>query len=81
MTTAGTGARHHGAGRLPVAGEDDVESSAYDPLKLCIFATVAGLGWLLGPVALLFFAALGFTVTRLTRSPNIARSRCWRPGS
>ena len=25
----------------------------FDPLRLCIFATVALLGWLLGPVALL----------------------------
>ena len=32
----------------------------YDPLRLCIFATVALLGWLLGPFALLLFAGLGF---------------------
>ncbi len=75
MTTAGTGARHHGAGRLPVAGED-AEESTYDPLKLCIFATVAGLGWLLGPVALLVFAALGFTGYWKARRAGLARSKC-----
>jgi len=68
MTTAGTGARHHGAGRLPVSGED--EESTYDPLKLCVFATIAGLGWLLGPVALLGFAALGL----------LGYTRAWRAG-
>ncbi len=31
----------------------------YDPLRLCVFATVALLAWLLGPVALFFFAVLG----------------------
>ena len=36
----------------------------YDPLRLCIFATVALLGWLLGPVAL-----LGDRVLRVTVKP------------
>ena len=31
----------------------------YDPLRLCIFATIALLGWVLGPLALAFFAGLG----------------------
>jgi hypothetical protein len=31
----------------------------YDPLRLCIFATIALLGWVLGPLALAFFAVLG----------------------
>ncbi len=75
MTTAGTGARHHGAGRLPVAGED-AEESTYDPLKLCVFATIAGLGWLLGPVALLFFAVLGFTGYWKAHRAGLARSKC-----
>ncbi len=69
MTTAGTGASHHGAGRLPVSGED-AEESTYDPLKLCVFATIAGLGWLFGPVALLGFAALGL----------LGYTRAWRAG-
>ncbi|MEU8355777.1 hypothetical protein AB0C27_07150 [Nonomuraea sp. NPDC048882] len=32
----------------------------YDPLRLCVYATVALLAWLLGPWAVLGFAALGF---------------------
>ncbi len=36
------------------------DTTTYDPLRLCVFATIALLGWLLGPVALLGFAALGF---------------------
>lgn len=40
---------------------DADEPAAVDPLRLCIFATVAALGWLLGPFALLVFGVLGFT--------------------
>ncbi len=75
MTTANPGARHHGAGRLPVSGED-AEESTYDPLKLCVFATIAALGWLLGPVALLCFAALGFAGYWKARRAGLARSKC-----
>ncbi len=75
MTTAEPGARHHGPGRLPSA-DDDVAATQHDPLKLCIFATVAGLGWLLGPVALLFFAALGFTGYWKARRAGLGRSKC-----
>ena len=39
---------------------DSAQPTAFDPLRLCIFATVALLGWLLGPIALIFFAGLGF---------------------
>jgi hypothetical protein len=35
-------------------------SAPYDPLRLCVFATVALLAWLFGPFAVLGFAALGF---------------------
>lgn len=31
----------------------------YDPLRLCVYATVALLAWLLGPWAVAGFAALG----------------------
>ena len=47
-----------------------------DPLRLCIFATVALLGWLLGPVALVFFASLGFTGYWKARRAGLLRSRC-----
>jgi hypothetical protein len=48
----------------------------YDPLRLCIFATVALLGWLLGPVALLFFAVLGIVGYGKARRAGLLRSRC-----
>jgi hypothetical protein len=56
---------------------DRAEAPApYDPLRLCIFATVALLGWLLGPVALAFFAALGVAGYRRARRAGLLRSRC-----
>lgn len=49
----------------------------YDPLRLCIFATIALLGWLLGPVALLGFAVLGLAgYTRAYRA-GLTRSKCF----
>lgn len=53
--------RSAGSGPVEESGPPGLEKAAtYDPLRLCIFATVAALGWLLGPVALLGFAGLGF---------------------
>jgi hypothetical protein len=48
----------------------------YDPLRLCIFATIALLGWLLGPFALLFFAGLGFVGYVRARRAGLSRSKC-----
>lgn len=48
----------------------------FDPLRLCIFATVAALGWLLGPLALLVFAVLGFTGYAKARRAGLMRSKC-----
>ena len=48
----------------------------YDPLRLCIFATIALIGWLLGPVALLFFAGLGFVGYAKARRAGLTRSKC-----
>lgn len=52
------------------------DSTTYDPLRLCVFATIALLGWLLGPVALLGFAALGFAGYWKAWRGGLARSRC-----
>ena len=52
------------------------ENTPFDPLRLCIFATVALLGWALGPFALLFFAGLGFTGYWKARRAGLTRSRC-----
>jgi hypothetical protein len=49
----------------------------YDPLRLCIFATVALLGWLLGPVALLGFAVLGLVGYAKAYRAGLTRSKCF----
>lgn len=48
----------------------------YDPLRLCVFATVALVAWLAGPVAVLFFAGLGFAGYARARRAGLLRSRC-----
>lgn len=49
----------------------------FDPLRLCIFATIALLGWLGGPVTLVVFAVLGLVgYTRAWRR-GLTRSRCF----
>jgi hypothetical protein len=48
----------------------------YDPLRLCVFATVALLGWVLGPVALLGFSVLAVVGYTKARRAGLLRSRC-----
>jgi hypothetical protein len=55
---------------------DEATATPYDPLRLCIFATVALLGWLLGPVALLGFAVLGLVGYTKAYRAGLTRSRC-----
>jgi hypothetical protein len=49
----------------------------YDPLRLCIFATIALLGWLLGPVALVGFAVLGLVGYTKAYRAGLTRSKCF----
>ena len=56
--------------RTPAGHDRRDGGDAYDPLKLCVFATIASLGWLLGPVALAAFAVLG----------PVGYLRAWRQG-
>ncbi len=58
-----------------VAGGDDV-LPGLDPLRLCIFATIALLAWLAGPWALAFFAGLGFVGYWRARRAGLLRSKC-----
>ena len=51
-------------------------NAPYDPLRLCVYATVALLAWLLGPWAVLGFAALGFAGYWRARRAGLVRSRC-----
>ncbi|MEU4313846.1 hypothetical protein [Nocardia sp. NPDC024068] len=57
--------------------EATARQPAPDPLNLCIYATVALLTWLLGPIALTGFAALGFAGYWRARRRGLRRSRCW----
>jgi len=52
-------------------------SQPYDPLRLCIYATIALLGWLLGPVALLVFAGVGAAGYWRARRAGLTRSKCF----
>ncbi|MEU8150081.1 hypothetical protein [Nonomuraea sp. NPDC048901] len=47
-----------------------------DPLRLCVYATVALLAWLLGPWAVLGFAALGFAGYWNARRVGLTHSKC-----
>ena len=51
-------------------------AAPYDPLRLCVFATVALLGWILGPVALLGFAVLAIVGYSKARRAGLLHSRC-----
>jgi hypothetical protein len=52
-------------------------AAPYDPLRLCIFATVALLGWLGGPWVLAVFSALGFAGYWKARRAGLLTSRCF----
>ncbi|TDD45793.1 hypothetical protein E1286_22770 [Nonomuraea terrae] len=54
-----------------------MKQEPYDPLRLCVYATVALLAWLLGPWAVLGFAALGFAGYWKARRAGLSRSKCF----
>jgi hypothetical protein len=64
---SGLGDTNHAADHAP----------PYDPLRLCIFATIALLGWALGPVALLGFAVLGLVGYTKAYRAGLTRSKCF----
>lgn len=49
----------------------------FDPLRLCIFATIAILGWLFGPLAVVVFAGVGFAGYWKARRAGLTRSKCY----
>ncbi|XVQ86171.1 hypothetical protein ACQP2K_01695 [Microbispora siamensis] len=53
------------------------QAKPYDPLKLCVYATVALLAWLFGAWAVLGFAALGFAGYWRARRAGLTRSKCY----
>ncbi len=51
-------------------------AAPFDPLRLCVYTTVALLGWLLGPLAVLGFAVVGFAGYVRARRAGLVRSKC-----
>ncbi len=51
-------------------------SAPYEPLRLCVYATIALLAWVLGPVAVVGFASLGFVGYFRARRAGLTRSKC-----
>lgn len=48
----------------------------YDPLRLCVYATVALLAWLLGAWAVVAFAVLGLVGYIRARRAGLLQSKC-----
>ncbi len=48
----------------------------FDPLRLCVYATVALIACMLGPIALLGFSALAIAGYAKARRAGLLRSRC-----
>ena len=66
---------------MTAAGEDyryvpPEQWQPFDPLRLCVFATVSLLTWLAGPVALAVFAGIGVAGYVRARRAGLVRSRC-----
>lgn len=61
------------------AGTDraGTDRTPYDPLRLCVYATIALIAWLVGPLAVVGFAALGFVGYWRARRAGLTRSRCF----
>lgn len=66
-------------GQAPENGQAPADGQAqpYDPLKLCVYATVAVLAWVFGAWAVLAFAALGVTGYWRARRAGLTRSKCY----
>lgn len=64
----------------PVPGtpqEPAASGVAFDPLKLCVFTTVALLAWIFGPFAVLAFALVGLAGYWKAHQAGLTRSRCY----
>jgi hypothetical protein len=64
-------------GHVPDPVTDPQSAPPFDPLRLCIFATIALLGWAAGPVALAAFAAIGFAGYWKARRKGLTTSKCF----
>lgn len=64
-------------GAQPAAGAEPDTAAPYDPLRLCVYATIALLGWLAGPVTLIVFSVIGFAGYWKAWRGGLKRSKCW----
>lgn len=55
---------------------DESVGLPFDPLKLCVFATIAAIAALTGPIAVLVFALVAIGGYRRARAAGLLRSRC-----
>lgn len=62
-----------GTVRHPYGGE----AATFDPLRLCVFATIAAIAWATGPFAVILFAGVGFAGYVRARRAGLTRSRCY----
>jgi len=53
------------------------DGATFDPLRLCIYTTVGLLGWILGPFAVLAFAALGLAGYWKAHQAGLTRTKCY----
>lgn len=66
-----------GAAESPEGAPSTDGEPTFDPLKLCIFSTVALLGWIFGPLAVLVFAGVAFAGYWKAHRAGLRRSRCY----
>ncbi|MBV0896063.1 hypothetical protein [Microbacterium sp. NC79] len=55
---------------------DESVGLPFDPLRLCVFATIAAIAALTGPIAVLVFALVAIGGYRRARAAGLLRSRC-----
>lgn len=61
----------------PIPGNpSQITEQPFDPLRLCIYTTVALLGWLLGPFAVVWFGILGLVGYWKAHQAGLTRSKC-----
>lgn len=51
--------------------------AAFDPLRLCIYTTIALLAWAFGPVAVLAFALLGLAGYWRAHQAGLTQTKCY----
>lgn len=64
----------------PIPGAPDTaaaKAAPFDPLRLCIFTTVALLTWVFGPLAVLWFAGMGLVGYWRAHQAGLTRSNCY----